>query len=655
MYSVSQAYTNKLFDISKKRRAVTAFLDGVSFNENDIVSNSLKYTMQAVGGAEINLGGVFLGQLWLTFISDFASNVPRGTWKGKKINLSIGLEITDGQIEYVPIGEFFIEEANHVTNGVEITAYDAMRKFDKTLNLSSTSGGMYAIINMACRKCDVELGMTREEIESMTNGSEVFTIYPENDMKTYRDLLSWCGATMCSFATITRDGKLVFRSWHSESDLSLGINDRYAKGSFSDFRTFYTGISVTNIADETTSYYNVVPDRGLTMNIGANPFLQYGLPEAKERTRRAILTGLGKFNYTPFKVSAFADPFIDLGDVITFTQGLAGSSCKGCVMRIDYSFSKGITLQGYGKNPALFGAQSKTDKNISGLMSKTEGMETKFEVYTNSEELVLGTPSSSLPSAQWYLVDNAQVCELTFATSKDSVVEINTNIQLKFLIQRVYSAYNRVPFIDYIKVKFYLNEDEVTEWRHIPLSFFGNPDASAAMELLTQAFEIPVNHYLPLLNIKGGDVNTLKVFIEFSVRSMRRRQVSESSWVWQDEDEQGKLFIEPNELMVTLRGQGLVVEKPWDGFIIVSDDGIAIPIGSIAIENIEDEGEITLVVPIILEERDEIEPIPIGAIGIEEIEDEVEIILARPTCGIITEDALYNFVTEDENYVIVTE
>ena len=617
MYQVSQEYLDKLYGIGKKRRVVSAFLDSVAFNEDDIVSNTLKYTVQAASNAEIHLGGVFLGQLWLTFTNSFASSITRGTWKGKTINLSIGLETGEDQqthepiLEYIPIGLFVIDEANHTSKGVEITAYDTMIKFDKAMNISTTSGSLYSLLKYACNHCGVTLGMTKAEVEALPNGLEVFSVFPENDMETYRDLVSWVAATAGCFATINRSGELVLRGWSSDPVQTLGIDDRYAGGSWSDFRAFYTGLSVTNITEQTTSYYHTVPDNGLVMNLGANPLLQYGLAETRERQREAILTALSNFNYVPFRVVAFADPFFDLGDVVTFTSGLAGTISKCCVMRIDFSFSKGVTLQGFGKNPSLIGAQSRMDKNISGLSKQNQGNETKFEVYTNSEQI-----THEETTAKNYLLHLAQ---LTFACSKDTVVEVNTSINAQW---KVNNASATEGTWETLKNQFMYVLDNSTTNPTLSNCF----DYAAYQDLYRHDENIPTagaqryDFYTPILNIKGGEVHTLDLYW---------KQIRSFYDVFQ--------YINTEGLRITLRGQGLVIEKPWDGFIIVEDTITPIGIGGLANEPVEDATQITIIVPIPINLTDEINPAEIGGLDLEEVEDSTpQIIMARPKRNIVS-------------------
>ena len=154
MYEVSQAYINKLKSIGKKRRRIRGTIGSVSFTELDILENSFSYTDIAVKSSDIKLGVVFIGSLKLTFLQSFVSRIPRGSWRGRIIsNLSIGLFLghdeDDEEIwEDVPLKPYIIGEANHSALGIDIVAYDAMSKFNATIQLSTTSGNLYGIASL---------------------------------------------------------------------------------------------------------------------------------------------------------------------------------------------------------------------------------------------------------------------------------------------------------------------------------------------------------------------------------------------------------------------------------------------------------------------------------------------------------------------------
>lgn len=421
MYSVSQLYRSKIIDISKKRRRIRGSIGSVNFTEADILENSFSYTDIAVNSADIKLGGVFVGTLKLTFLNSFASNIQRGTWKGREINVSIGLFLgVDGNNteiwEDVPIKPYYIDEANHSALGVDIEASDVMNKFDEPIQMSLTSGNLYGMASLACLNCGVTLGMTAEEMAALPNGDQILGLYPENDIETWRDLISWIALQAGGFATINRDGHLEFRTWHTAPDFSIGVDVRFSGGSWSDFQTNYTAVQFTNIEDGTARYYAVTPDNGLTMDLGADPLMQYGLDETREAQARAILTALQNLRYTPFSSSSLLDPAFDLGDVISYPNGIANNSIC-CIMRIDFSFRKGATLKGYGKNPSQNGARSKQDKAIAQQAKNQKNQSIIYYPYINSEEIEIGTTERRL-------------YRIAFATAEPTTVEMAHEMKL---------------------------------------------------------------------------------------------------------------------------------------------------------------------------------------------------------------------------------
>lgn len=297
MYPVSNDYIQKIKSISTKHRIIRGNLDQYAFTEDDILSGTFKYSDIAVKSSDIKLGGVFIGSLSMTFLESFTRRIPRGTWRSRTLYISIGLEISTGVYEYVPLKPYVIDEAKHSALGVDVVAYDVMTKFDLPIVMNTTSGTMYGLLIMACNYCDVELGMTAEEVQALPNGNEILGLYPENDIETWRDLISWIAVTAGGFATIDRDGKLVIKIWNDTPVLSIGIDERFTGGTWSDFSTNYSAVKIQNIEDGTESYYSVAEDTGMIMDLGANPLMQYGVPETVERMRRNVLNAIQKLKY----------------------------------------------------------------------------------------------------------------------------------------------------------------------------------------------------------------------------------------------------------------------------------------------------------------------------------------------------------------------
>ena len=71
-----------------------------------------------------------------------------------------------------------------------------------------TIGTAYGMMALCSTACGVELAQTQAEIEALPNGSELLSIYPENDIETYRDVLYFTAQVLGGFFCINRAGKL---------------------------------------------------------------------------------------------------------------------------------------------------------------------------------------------------------------------------------------------------------------------------------------------------------------------------------------------------------------------------------------------------------------------------------------------------------------
>lgn len=384
MYQVSEAYKTAM-RAEGLESTIRGTIGNFAFTAENILLGSFSVTNQChSNSSEISIGQAYIGMLKVTFLD---VEVPRNSWEGMDITPYFGLKLADGTYEYIPIGVFTVSEANWTESGMVVTAYDQMARFTKTCSTRFTNATPYDMLTFACTECGVTLGNTPEQIEAMTNGTEVLTQHPESDIETWQDALYWIAQTLGGFATIGRDGKLYIRHYNQIVVDTINPYHRYKGCSFSDFTTRYTGISVVNMDDDATTYYGLETDDALTYNLGSNPFLQYGGKEQVERRRRAVLQALTAIDYTPFKAITVSNPVYDLGDVIEFTEGLAGTVKKCCVTSYTFQFHKQYTMSGAGKDPATANAKSKTDKNIEGLINKVNKDTFRYDVVRNGREV----------------------------------------------------------------------------------------------------------------------------------------------------------------------------------------------------------------------------------------------------------------------------
>lgn len=389
MYPVSEAFMEAV-----KQNTRTYYWSGrirtkagleYNFGADNIVKGSGYVTAQCCGNTEIELGTVYAAEMGLTLFSQ----IDRYTLEDAEISLSYHLRLADGTYEEVPVGRFEVSEANRKGHCLELRAYDFMLRFERSFNGFTTIGTAYEFVVLCCKACGVDLAHTKEEMEVLPNGEELLSIYPENDIETYRDVLYYAAQVLGGFFVINRQGKLELRKYGSSPVVEIPATLRFTS-SFSDFRTRYTAVSSTNLHTQTAEYYALDEDDGLTMNLAVNPLLQFGLFETREQICRNILNDLSLISYVPFETDTIGNPALDLGDVVSFTGRQDDGIWQGCITLFNCKIGGKQQLKCVGKNPRLSLAKSKNDKNISGLLNQVEAGKLGIHTFTNASAYGIG-------------------------------------------------------------------------------------------------------------------------------------------------------------------------------------------------------------------------------------------------------------------------
>lgn len=389
MYPVSDAFLSAVQENTRRYywtgRITTKAGTVYEFSEKDIVKGSGYISSQCCGSTEIELGTVYSSEMGITlFLS-----VDRYSLEGAMVELFYHLCLADGTYESIPMGIFEVSEANRTVKCLELKAYDYMLRFEKDFSGTSTAGTAYEIIMLCCGACNVEFAQTQEEIAAMPNGTEVLSVYSDNDIETYRDVLYYIGQVLGGFFVINREGKLELRKYGNEPVMEITQKQRFSS-SFSDFITRYTAISSTNLRTQTAEYYALETDDGLTMNLGSNPFLQFGLEETRKTLCENILADISVIAYVPFDSETIGNPALDLGDVIRFSGGHADGEQITCITSCQCKIGGKQSLKCVGKNPRLSQAKSKNDKNLVGLLNQIDEGKVGFFSFTNAKAFELG-------------------------------------------------------------------------------------------------------------------------------------------------------------------------------------------------------------------------------------------------------------------------
>lgn len=510
MYSISSAYRTKMFDDVQ-----THFLSGTintdfTFTDKDVIGVSYE---NRCTDKKVSIGSVNIGVLKLTFLKDILN---RGDYYKKPIYLEdyllVGYNENDEPVyESVPIGLFYVGDAVHTgPDMIDITAYDCLSLMDKPLNIGQTSGYIYDFCKVIENETGAVFGMTQEECEALPNGTSIIGPYPDNDMTTFRDLLSKLAQMVGGFGYADRDGTFKLKPFNNSIVLTIPKNRRISGSKFSDYQTRFDAISYEDV--RVTGEQKFIGDEtGFVMELGNNPFLQYGTPNFITERANEIFQKVQLMVYTPYEVSLLpAFIALDLGDVIAFTSDYTSDTSTGALMSFTWTYNKSFKVRCYGSNPNLRNGLSSTDHAIKGASS------------ANREGRLLTFKATNI---QQFEVDNTKRTILSALFSTSSPQPVLTLTEVKFDLDSPGT----------VEVFYVLDDEEIV---YVP----------------TETYSEAGTHTISLMY--PIEVSALNVRHRFEVR------MKTSSG----------LTIEPEYAHIYIQGTGFDMTGGFDGYIEALDD-----------------------------------------------------------------------------------
>ena len=164
MYPVSDAFMQAIKSNTRKYywtgTITTSDKKTYEFGNEDIVKGSGYISRQCCGNSEIELGSVYAAELGISLFCD----IDRYTLDSAEIKLWFHLLLDDGSTESIPMGVFYVAEANRRIKTLELKAYDGMLSLDKSFNKGLSSAAPYEFLSLLSKACHVELAQTKEEI-----------------------------------------------------------------------------------------------------------------------------------------------------------------------------------------------------------------------------------------------------------------------------------------------------------------------------------------------------------------------------------------------------------------------------------------------------------------------------------------------------------
>lgn len=519
MYSVSEAYRAKMFDQIQTHK-LAGSIENVTFTGDDVIGVSW---VNQCSDKNVALGSVNIGTLKLTFLKDLLN---RGEYYDTRITITdsllVGYTEDDEPIyEDVPIGVFYVGEATWTAEGmIDITAYDVLSKLDIPLAIEQASGYLYDFCKVIERHTGAPFGMTEEECREMTNGLELIAPFPENDMETYRDLLSKLAQMVGGFAYADRDGTWKIRAFDNLSILSVGNTRRFSGAKYSDFETRFDGLSYQDVMTTGETFY-IGDENGFVMELGNNPFLQYGSPAIVMNRATNIFNVVQRMTYTPFTVSMLpAFCVLDLADVISFTNDYTGNTSTGACMSVTWTYNKSFKVQCFGSNPNIRNAKSKQDHATAGQASSNKEGRVSTFVSTNIQQIEVGD-------------EKTEILKTMFTTSAEQA--LLTLTEVKFELNDA----------DVVEVYYYLNGEEL--------------------------------EYVPTETYSEGGLHTLSLMypIEGLEKDRRYRFMVKMRC-------SNGAIIEPLSARTYIQGTGYDLTGQFDGYLEVQDDMYLVGIGYLA-------------------------------------------------------------------------
>ena len=581
-----------------QKQKVRGTIDNVSFDGSNVLGGSLTISNQISDQSDAKIGSVYVGKLTCTFLNN--TGISPRTWHGRKITVEFGLCISENpdNYEWFSVGVYYVSQASVSADGVTVTAYDAMANFDEPLPASYTlSGSPFSIAQNVCQICGVTLGMTEAQIRALPNGTEPLGIYTPNDCVTYRDIIYWLSVTLGGWATIDREGKLVFGTYYRTNTAIDTITDveRVTGASFSDWVTDFGSAQFTN-DDGTVEVIGSI-GIGVSYQVGFDPFLQFGTRDHRSEMREAVFNAIHNIKFMPFKLDLISAPIYDLGDIIDLTGGIVTSRQHiGCVQSISWTASKGVTIAGFGADPNLRTAQSEKETANSAAQRATQASEM---IYKDFQNLVAYTVNST----------SAQVVNIDFIANKKTNVEMWHEIQLETTLDPGATEMT-------VEAVYYMDGHE--QARH-PVETFTD-SADHLLDL----------HYFMWVDEPGS--HTWEVYLEATG---------------------GTATIGQRDILAVLKGQGLSNIDSWTGIIILDDEVPRLALEILA-RSYSDAVTFDLQVPEQIVATDSVSRWPIE-MDARTFTETVSIVLEYPVFGIVSEDKDYNILSEDKDYNVVSE
>lgn len=307
MYQASKKFGDAI--AGSNRKFNTRLLE----NEKVLVESVKNFTITS-GAEEITIGSAVASYVQATIENKGIA------LSGKEVSLEIGVEV-DGDMEYIPMGLYTIQNPKIESNKVTFTAYDRLASrcngayysklgypvdaVDILAEISTMTGVAIDTSTLQRgiqinQRAIIEEGDYNEETEE----SEVITTYVNPfDGYTYKETIGFIAGLFGKFAICGRTGMIEFR-WYQGIDYEIPSNIFY-----NDLQETEENFSVKRLTCDNS-------DQTLSSGSGAtgismqNPVMTQGILDGVYNTVKGLV-------FTPAALRFIGDMRLDIGDIVT--------------------------------------------------------------------------------------------------------------------------------------------------------------------------------------------------------------------------------------------------------------------------------------------------------------------------------------------------
>lgn len=266
MYIATEEFNKKILSDERQFKLKAAFKytmadEGILLTGEDSIK---ELELEEVVNSEdvITMGSACSSKLTMKLI-----DAPAGIdYDRSIIQAEAGLVLENDQVEYIPLGVFYVSEVKNDSNYGEltVTAYDSMCLFEKEYD-TTISAFPVTLENLAGEVASLAGVKLKEGMEFPD-----YTVDFVPQEATLRDMLCYIAGLMGCFARFNRDNELEF-TWYEDSGVHISPEDQY----LNEFvKTLDSDITVTGIVSgsEEKSYSRGIGASGAVINY-ENPYM----------------------------------------------------------------------------------------------------------------------------------------------------------------------------------------------------------------------------------------------------------------------------------------------------------------------------------------------------------------------------------------------